>query len=529
MATQNFSPISITRKNPSTLRDWWQSIQLYRVAIMILGALFVMAGSFVIGMTDIGILAVAGALGIGVTLSILARPHLGLYILIIFTYTNLSTVLNDAFSIPSVNKILVALILVAVLGTRVVIQRKPLLFRSSEGAIFFYISVTIASTVLTSGIDTETFGDILDIVKDFLIIFIIVQLTTEEDAWKNMQWILIGCAIFLSVLTWYQFLMDDFSQTFYGLALSRADSVEGALEADLDFDRVSGPIGDPNFYAQILVMIIPLAMYRFLTDPSRFGRMIGLGALCIIGGAIIFTYSRITLLVMILIIGLILFERRVDFYKVVIGTWLVMVIVFPVLPESFTARMATIVGIDAGSAEQDDVSAQGRLSEAIVATQMFQDYPILGIGYTQYGRNYQSYSAFLGLDKRIGERQAHSLYLEIAAETGVVGLTTFSIALFFLFRSGVEARQILYEIEREDLVPWVAAFQFALLAYLLNSIFLHDSFSRYLRLTMGFLVSSTAMATALRAKYYEQRQQSQSVTVRSDDVLEAVVDSPQLP
>ena len=81
---------------------------------MVLGVLFLLAGSFVIGMTDIGLLAVAGALGIGVTLAILARPHLGLYILLIFAYTNLSTALNDSFGIPSVNKLLVALILLLV-------------------------------------------------------------------------------------------------------------------------------------------------------------------------------------------------------------------------------------------------------------------------------------------------------------------------------------------------------------------------------------------------------------------------------
>ena len=500
MSTQNNIGIGGKRKNVSSFEEWLQSPEGYRIAVIAIGALFVLAGSFVIGMTDLGIIAVAGALGIGVTMGILARPHLGMYILTIFIYTNLSTVLNEAFGVPSLNKILVALIFVAVLGTRVVIQRKPLLFRGSEGAILFYIAVTSVSTVLSSGLNADTFDSIVDVFKDFIIIFIIVQLSTEEGAWKNTQWILIACAVGLSLLTWYQFLTDNYAQDFFGLATSRTDSVQDEYSSYVDFFRVGGPVGDPNYYAQMLVMVMPLAIYRFITDPSRFRRSIAMLALVIIGGAIIFTYSRATLLVLIFTIGLILFERRVDFYKVVIGASIVLALVYPILPTSFKARMLTIVGLDATSAEQDDVSAQGRLSEALVAMQMFTEYPILGIGYTQYEPNYQSYSAYIGLDTRLEERQAHNLYLEIAAETGIVGIGAFVIMLFFIYRSAMESRRALREIHREDLIPWAAAFQFALLAYLLNSFFLHDDYARYLRLAIAFVVSSTAMTSALRAK-----------------------------
>lgn len=506
MTTQNYVEFKDKRKKKSA--QFIENIENYRVAIVGIGALIMLLGSLIIGLTDLGIVAVIGAGGIGFVMAILARPYLGMYVLTLFIFTNLSTVLNEAFGIPSLNKILVALIFVAVIGTRVVMQKKPLLFRVSEGAIMLYVIVTSVSTIISAGSMGDSFNSILDVVKDFVIIIIIVQLATEESAWKNAQWVLIASAVILSMMTWFQFFTGNFDMDFYGLATSRSDSVQGDFSTYIDFMRVGGPVGDPNFYAQILVMVMPLAIYRFLTDPVKINRIFGAIAILLIGGAIIFTYSRATLVVMIAVIGLIMLERRIPIYKIVVGGTLVLALTFPLLPESFKARMFTIVGIDTSSAQQEDVSTQGRLSEALVAMQMFQDYPIFGIGYSQYEPNYQSYSVFIGLDQRIEERQAHNLYLEVAAETGILGVTALAIMLFFIYRAAMDTRRALHELKREDLIPWAAAFHFALLAYLINSIFLHDDYARYLRLMIGFVVSGTAMTGALKIKMDAERLRS---------------------
>jgi|GEM_PF-781194 len=507
-------------KNRETLRDWIESTNNYRMYIFAFAIMFILAGSYVISASDkLGIIVVAGAMGIAMVLSILARPFLGMYILTVFTYTNLSTVLNEAFGVPSVNKILVVLILVAVMGTRILLQRKPLIFRSTEGAIMLYVIVTTVSAVISTGLDEETMKNVLDIVKDFILIFIIVQLSVEEHSWKYSQWILIGSAVGLSLLTWFQFTTGSYDMDFFGLATSRTDSVQGDTSAYIDFHRVGGPVGDPNFYAQMLVMVLPLAVYRFLTDPSKFARMLGGLAVVIIGGAIIFTYSRATLMVMIAVIGMILVERRVPIWKIAIGGSLVFVLVFPLLPTSFKARMLTIVGLDTSSKEQEDVSAQGRLSELLVAIEMFKEYPVYGIGFAQYEVNYQNYSAFIGLDQRIENRQAHNLYLEIAGETGMIGLATFTIMILFVFRAGYYARITLNKLGRYDLIPWLAAVNFGVGAYMLNSIFLHDDYFRFFWLAVAFAVGASAMAEALKEEALE-RQNKPALSISTYGPLE---------
>ena len=76
----------------------------------------------------------------------------------------------------------------------------------------------------------------------------------------------------------------------------------------------------------------------------------------------------------------------------------------------------------AAADESTDVSIRGRASEALAAVAMFRDEPLGGVGYGAYDRNYVEYSTPVGLDPRREERAAHSLYLEIAAELGLVGV-----------------------------------------------------------------------------------------------------------
>ena len=80
-----------------------------------------------------------------------------------------------------------------------------------------------------------------------------------------------------------------------------------------------------------------------------------------------------------------------------------------------------------------EVSFRGRMSEYAVGFRMFRDNPVLGIGYDNYAANYLDYSMRIGLDPRRTERSAHSLYLEVLAEQGLLGLLLFGFVPLFVF------------------------------------------------------------------------------------------------
>ena len=112
---------------------------------------------------------------------------------------------------------------------------------------------------------------------------------------------------------------------------------------------------------------------------------------------------------------------------------------------------------------------------------IFIDYPLLGVGPGQY-------SPFYSLDymrkdeiafKRITrQRRSHDLYLELAAETGIFGLSAFmAIALIILVQLW-RARLMTNDFQPE-LANTAAAFFIAILSYLGTGLFLSFSFQRY--------------------------------------------------
>lgn len=90
---------------------------------------------------------------------------------------------------------------------------------------------------------------------------------------------------------------------------------------------------------------------------------------------------------------------------------------------------------------------QGRLYFYVVATRMIAQHPLLGIGYNNYGVQFWDYSDALQSNPAnhvysfiledvggIRADQAHDEYLQIAAETGMVGLGVFFFLMVVYFR-----------------------------------------------------------------------------------------------
>jgi O-antigen ligase len=121
---------------------------------------------------------------------------------------------------------------------------------------------------------------------------------------------------------------------------------------------------------------------------------------------------------------------------------------------------------------------RGRLSENLVAVRMFGDHPIVGSGIGNYRPLYQQYARPLGIDPRTIPRRAHNMYLETAAETGLVGAVLLLLFLILL----LSALRNAYRKMKPDETPVVFACGLAIVAYLLSSLFL----SRILATSLPF-------------------------------------------
>ncbi|MFC1959482.1 O-antigen ligase family protein [Chloroflexota bacterium] len=472
--------------------------------LTLVGIGLVLGGAYIIGATPYGIYALGAVLALVFGLTITLRPAIGVYVLFAFVYLNLSDILTMRLGLPDSNKILFVLLLVGFIANRIVIHHKPIVFRKTEGVILAFGLVMLLSTFLAGNRAVAT-DRLLDWIKDFAILFLVIQLCGEEQVWKRSQWALIWMALLLASLSAFQVLTGNFEFSFGGLALSPFHQIVG----EFDNARVSGPIGDPNFYAQILLMVLPLAAYR-LFDPQEKShlRIVGGFSSLMIVAVVVFTYSRSAFVAMFLLGLLIALERQFNPYKIAVVGVVAILVFMPFIPAGYMDRLETLTDILTGNnnAVQTELSFRGRSSEMIIAGQMFADKPLLGVGPGNYAVNYLDYSANLGLDSRLENRQAHSLYLEIAAEMGILGILTFITMLIVVFVGTRRAKKLVASINRADLHPWISAVQYSLTGYLLTSIFLHGDYTRYLWLIIALAVSCSVLAEQLVANHQSQQQ-----------------------
>jgi len=137
-----------------------------------------------------------------------------------------------------------------------------------------------------------------------------------------------------------------------------------------------------------------------------------------------------------------------------------------------------------------ETSFRGRAAELQAAWEMFIQNPILGLGPNNYAINYQDYARRIGLERRTQEREAHSMYLQIMAETGLIGMVAFGGLFLSLYGGAWHLRRRLREAGDTEGVMWLAASVAGLTAYMIGGAFLHLAYIRYLWLLVGIVITA---------------------------------------
>jgi O-antigen ligase len=212
--------------------------------------------------------------------------------------------------------------------------------------------------------------------------------------------------------------------------------------------------------------------------------------LCAIVAAltVVFTFSRGGLVAMASVVVVIGFVHRPSPRTVLVGLVLLVGLV-AVLPSSYTDRLGqltTAFDPAAGSAVRADPSVTGRSSELQAGLRMFVDHPVVGVGAGNYEARYQEYSREIGLDPRREDREAHNLFVEVAAETGLLGLAAFGALLV------LAAQALFRSVRTSDRMGLAGALAAALTGYLVTAIFLHAAYSRTFWILLVLVFASAA-------------------------------------
>jgi putative inorganic carbon (HCO3(-)) transporter len=445
--------------------------------------LVVMAMVGGLGLVVDNTLLVAIALGscAAAGIAILFQPDVAILAFVALLYSNAAVVGIRFHGLPTLVGAALPLLLLIPL-TAILARRQPLIAGRPLGWMAAYLLVLSMSALLSTDPGVALGALWTFAVEGLLLFLLIINVVRSGDVLYRIVWVLLIVGSALAMATVHQAMTGSYGNEYLGFAQLNESNEQGWLNEDRAVIRQGGPIGsgEKNRYAQMLVCLLPLGLLRFKDERSLLLRWTAAAMTGIIAWAVTLTYSRGAAVGVVLTLIVMVFMRYLRPLQI-----LAVVLCLGVLllaSPNFRERLSTIQsvpGVFAGDTSRRvaDGAITGRLTQALAAVNMFLDHPLLGVGPGLYPSLYREYAREVGLPTRQEDREPHSLYLGIAAETGVLGSLAFSGVLFIVLRDLARARR--RPPEQSRLASVASSYLLAIVAYLSTGIFLHLSFARY--------------------------------------------------
>ena len=464
----------------------------------------VMSGLFMAVAAVVGILIFKAnaliilALGLSVIsfMVMLLRPDFATMVVMFMIYTHISVISYKFHGVPQVVAGSVSLLICIPFAVYIFIRRESVKIDYTFLLMLLFFVSLMLSFFMAKDKQIASAWVFNFLFEGLLLYFLIINVVRRPQVLRGAVWALIVAGSLLGGLTLYQELSNSYSNNMGGLTQRNINlgidesntQGSGLMRSRTKVqtaNRAGGPIGDPNRFAQIMVVLLPLALFRFLDEKTLNMKIAaGIGAALILAGMLL-TYSRGGFMTIVVIVALMTLMRYIKWYQVLLSMIVVFAVVAVAAPGYFT-RMDTIKGVSGlfsqASANESDAVILGRTTEMLAALHVFLDYPLVGVGPGQYGKFYSlDYMsnpdiAFRRITK---SRRAHSLYLELAAETGILGLGVFMFIMMWVLYGLWRSRKQ-WKDRYVEYANYAAAFFLGLIGYLMTAVFLSLAYQRYL-------------------------------------------------
>lgn len=471
------------------------------LAIAGAAALAGLAIGLVAAWTSVGIvvgLAAVVALG-----ALLVRPELAVVIVVGLVWADLPVVAVRDHGLPYVVGAALPLLLLVVVARDALAGRAPIL----ERGVCWIVALVLASTLSTmlsphQGRATATLAAML--AQGVLLYLLVVNAVRDDRAVRAARWAVIAAGSWLALIAVVQGVAHKPDQPFWGFAQLDLAYANGKG----DVPRAFGPVGDPNYFQQLLLPVVAFAFVALCTRKRGPLRAASGAALALTLAAIGFTSSRgaVFALGIMVVVAVAIRVIRASHAAVAVALCAALLLTIP----GYRERLLSVVHIGsvtarAGDGAAADDSARSRATEGMAAYLVFKDHPLVGAGPGVFPLLYQDYAPRVGyqvIEEGVGSeageaptREAHNLYLGVAADTGMAGLLAFLGllgAILFPLCSG--ARRL--RDARPELAASAAALALGLVGYLAAGLFLSLAYERYFWLLLG-LAAATARLTRL--------------------------------
>jgi putative inorganic carbon (HCO3(-)) transporter len=466
-------------------------------SILAVGALM---GAAVAGSAAVAAWAAAVA---ALVIALTIRPQLAVAVLAFVVWINLPALAVERHGVPLVaGGLFPLLLLVPIAHAR--LQGRQFAITRGAGLMLLLLAVALLSTAVAAHQDIAV-DRLQTLALEGVVLYVLVVAAVDSVATLRLAiWGLLAAGAMLAAVTLYQQLTGTYFRPYGGFG-----QVDTAFyRAQSDVARLAGPLGDPNYYAQILLPTVPLGLLTAMREREPVLRIAAGAITVLVTFAMAFTYSRgaaVALLALVIAMTAMGYLRAVHLAAVA-GAIVVLLAVVPAYRERVES-IASVGGATARAGQETtaDESSRSRTTEVLAAGLAFLDHPVLGVGPGGFPFYYQVYAPRVGIEVRekatsgadkgaAAKRAAHNLFMGIAADLGAAGLAVFVAILSFTFAGLWRVRRRWSGVAPE-LVNLADSLFLALLAYVTAGLFLSLAFERYLWLLVALGGAAAALAS----------------------------------
>ena len=446
-------------------------------------------------------LTLSGAIVVGAIVLVLTliRVEYGLCLLLFaIPFGSLRQISAGPFTI-SLAEVLTVILFASWLAQMMAQRKVEITFTRLFLPLVVFLTVLLLSTLVASSLSTS----LKEVLKwlELAMVFLVVASSVKERRQINL---LIGALLAAGLL-----------EALYGMyQFFTRSGPEGFLLGER-FLRAFGTFGQPNPFAGYLGLVLPLtlglAMGAILKRGSFNLRpffLFGAIALVLLA-AILMSLSRgawLAFSAAISVMAMMVSRRALVYLSLLL--FLVAILLglgaFNALPTPVTARLSIITDyvrifdVRKVTVTPENWAIVERMANWQAAWGMFSDHPLLGVGIGNYGVVYPHY-ALEGWENTTGH--AHNYYLNLLAETGIVGLgayLAFWIVAFVYAGKALarvrQARQRYGTISNYGVVLGVLGTMVALSVHnLFDSLYVH-SMAAQIGLTLGLMAAIVNIA-----------------------------------
>ena len=448
---------------------------------------------------------VAGLLLTAALIVCLWKPDLATVGVVFALWVNVAIVATRFYNVPLIVAYAIFLPLGLPLSYYAFIRREPIRMNAVIGLMLVYLVVQVASAEFSVDIAASFSALTIFFLQGIVLYFLVLNTVRTHAQLQRCLWAMLLAGVLLGTLSLIQRVTHAYKQDFGGFAASqlfeepKASGSSGPVEQseDQQFEalypswRAIGSLGDPNYYAQIMVVLVPIALLQLWGKTGWRVRIPALLALLAILCGVVLSYSRGAIVAVCALVAALIGFRYLRL-RHVIPIMLAMILVLAIADPMVIRRVQTIAG--ESNPRAADRSVIGRKTYQAGAWHIFLDHPLLGAGFGQSPLYIPRYGRMYGSMLGPKNAAAHNMYLQILSETGLLGSIAFLLLLRAVVRPMLALRRY-WAQRRPEYAHTLTSLMLGVLLFLVTSIFLHLSFTRYFYLLLGLCGAATAIYT----------------------------------